>query len=119
MNNTNIFIANQDFAQRLHPEKEHSFRSCFERDRDRILYSKEFRRLNRKTQVFIAGFDDHVRNRLIHTLEVAQISETIASHLDLNVSLTTAIAYGHDVGHTPFGHVGERTLNYFMNGCRI
>ena len=117
MNNTSIFIANQDFAQRRHPEKEHSFRSRFERDRDRILYSKEFRRLNRKTQVFIAGFDDHVRNRLIHTLEVAQISETIASHLDLDVSLTTAIAYGHDVGHTPFGHVGERTLNYFMNGC--
>ena len=84
---------------------------------DRVLYSKEFRRLNRKTQVFVAGFDDHARNRLIHTLEVAQISQTIASQLELDEALTTAIAYGHDVGHTPFGHVGERILNSFMNGC--
>jgi dGTPase len=112
-----IFSANENFAERKYPEVEHQFRSPFERDRDRILYSKEFRRLNRKTQVFISGFDDHTRNRLTHTIEVAQISQTIATHLGLNITLTQAIAYGHDVGHTPFGHVGERTLNHFMNGC--
>jgi dGTPase len=112
-----IFSANPLFAQKEHDEENHEFRSLFERDRDRILYSKEFRRLNRKTQVFISGFDDHIRNRLTHTIEVAQISQTICNHLGLNEALTMAIAYGHDVGHTPFGHVGERTLNYFMNGC--
>jgi dGTPase len=117
MTNLSIFSANPEFAKRIHPESEHSFRSPFERDRDRILYSKEFRRLNRKTQVFVAGFDDHARNRLIHTLEVAQISQTIASQLDIDEALTTAIAYGHDVGHTPFGHIGERILNSLMNGC--
>ena len=117
MTNLSIFSANPDLSKRIHSEPEHEFRSSFERDRDRILYSKEFRRLNRKTQVFVAGFDDHARNRLIHTLEVAQISQTIASHLELNEALTTAIAYGHDVGHTPFGHVGERILNSLMNGC--
>jgi len=112
-----IFSANERFAKRKHSEEEHIFRSSYERDRDRILYSKEFRRLNRKTQVFISGFDDHTRNRLTHTIEVAQISQTIATHLGLNIPLTQAISYGHDVGHTPFGHVGERTLNHFMNGC--
>jgi dGTPase len=117
MENFSILAANPKYAKRIHPEKEHLFRSPFERDRDRILYSKEFRRLNRKTQVFVAGFDDHVRNRLTHTIEVAQISQTIASQFGLDQALTTAIAYGHDVGHTPFGHVGERTLNYLMNGC--
>ena len=117
MSISEIFAANFLFAKRTHKEKEHVFRSPFERDRDRILYSKEFRRLNRKTQVFISGFDDHVRNRLTHTIEVAQISQTICNHLQLNEHLCLAIAYGHDVGHTPFGHVGERTLNYFMNGC--
>ena len=117
MNEISFFCANQDFAVKQHDETNHEFRSCFERDRDRILYSKEFRRLNRKTQVFVSGFDDHIRNRLTHTIEVAQISQTIANHLGLNEALTMAIAYGHDVGHTPFGHVGERTLNYFMNGC--
>lgn len=117
MSALNHFAANKDFAKRKTTEKEHIFRSPFERDRDRILYSKEFRRLNRKTQIFVAGFDDHIRNRLTHTLEVAQLSQTIASSLELDMALTTAIAYGHDVGHTPFGHVGERTLNYFMNGC--
>jgi deoxyguanosinetriphosphate triphosphohydrolase, putative len=112
-----IFSANPLYAKKQHNEENHEFRTLFERDRDRILYSKEFRRLNRKTQVFISGFDDHIRNRLTHTIEVAQISQTICNHLGLNEALTMAIAYGHDVGHTPFGHVGERTLNYFMNGC--
>lgn len=112
-----IFRGNPKFAKRPHNESDHKYRDKFERDRDRILYSKEFRRLNRKTQVFVSGFDDHVRNRLTHTIEVAQISQTIANRLGLNEQLTEAIAYGHDVGHTPFGHVGERLLNNFMNGC--
>jgi len=112
-----IFSASSITAK-CSPEKEKNiFRDKFERDRYRILYSKEFRRLNRKTQVFISGFDDHVRNRLTHTIEVAQISQTICDRLGINSTLSTAIAYGHDVGHTPFGHVGERVLNYFMNGC--
>jgi dGTPase len=95
----------------------HSYRSDFMRDRDRILYSKAYRRLSGKTQVFITSFDDHSRTRLTHTLEVAQIARTISSCLGLNGDLTEAIALGHDLGHTPFGHVGERTLNYIMNGC--
>jgi dGTPase len=117
MNYLNIFTANAEYSFKCHSEKNHAIRTDFERDRDRIIYSKEFRRLNRKTQVFISGFDDHVRNRLTHTIEVAQISKTIAKHLCANETLAEAIALGHDVGHTPFGHVGERTLNYFMNGC--
>lgn len=98
-------------------EQEHEFRSKFSRDRDRILYSKEFRRLSGKTQVFASGFDDNMRTRLTHTLEVSQIAETIATKLGLDTTLVEAIAYGHDVGHTPFGHAGERILNYIMNGC--
>lgn len=117
MSLSDIFIARSVDATRRFKESEHVFRSVFERDRDRILYSKEFRRLNRKTQVFVSGFDDHVRNRLTHTIEVAQISQTMCNQLGFNEALTLAIAYGHDVGHTPFGHVGERILNYFMNGC--
>lgn len=113
-----IFRAREEDTTREYSIKEHAQRSKFQRDRDRILYSKEFRRLSGKTQVFIAGFDDHMRTRLTHTLEVAQIADTIARALGLNEVLTEAIAYGHDVGHTPFGHVGERTLNAIMNGCR-
>lgn len=113
-----MFAANQDDTEREYKkEKEHLFRSKFERDRDRILYSKEFRRLSGKTQVFVAGFDDHVRTRLTHALEVAQITRTICRALDLDEILGEAIAIGHDIGHTPFGHIGERTLNYVMNGC--
>lgn len=93
------------------------YRSEFQRDRDRILYSKAFRRLSGKTQVYLCGSDDHLRTRLTHTLEVAQIARVIASNLKLDETLTEAIALGHDVGHTPFGHVGERTLNLIMNGC--
>lgn len=98
-------------------EKEHEFRCKFSRDRDRILYSTEFRRLDRKTQVFVSSFDDNNRNRLTHTIEVAQIAKTLAKYFNLNQELTEAIAYGHDVGHTPFGHTGERTLNLILNGC--
>lgn len=112
-----IFSANQSYSVRLYAEEEHNFRSKFERDRDRILYSKAFRRLSGKTQVFVTSFDDHIRTRLTHTLEVSQIARTIANRLGLNSELTEAIALGHDIGHTPFGHVGERTLNYIMNGC--
>jgi dGTPase len=93
------------------------YRTEFGRDRDRILYSKAFRRLKGKTQVFIASGEDHVRTRLTHTLEVSQIARTVAYNLKLNGILTEAIALGHDLGHTPFGHVGERTLNQIMNGC--
>jgi dGTPase len=88
-----------------------------ERDRDRILYSKAFRRLSGKTQVFMPRHTDHLRTRLTHTLEVAQISRTIARNLGLNEILTEAIALGHDLGHTPFGHVGEETLNQLLNNC--
>jgi dGTPase len=86
-------------------------RPAYQRDRDRILHSKSFRRLKHKTQVFLAPEGDHYRTRLTHTLEVAQISRTIAKALLLNEDLTEAIALGHDLGHTPFGHAGERALN--------
>ena len=86
-------------------------RTCFQRDRDRIVHCKAFRRLSHKTQVFISPEGDHYRDRLTHTLEVAQIARTIARSLRLNEDLTEAIALGHDLGHTPFGHVGERTLD--------
>ncbi|OWZ83373.1 deoxyguanosinetriphosphate triphosphohydrolase family protein [Natranaerobius trueperi] len=111
-------LAVQDeWATRKYDDRPHEFRSNFARDRDRIMYSKEFRRLSGKTQVFVVGFDDHCRTRLTHTIEVAQIARTISERLGLNTELTEAIALGHDVGHTPFGHVGERFLNLLMNGC--
>lgn len=87
-------------------------RTDFQRDRDRIIHSKAFRRLKHKTQVFLSPEGDHYRTRLTHTLEVAQIARTIARALDLNEDLTEAIALGHDLGHTPFGHAGERTLDH-------
>ena len=86
------------------------YRTCFQRDRDRIIHSKAFRRLSNKTQVFISPEGDHYRARLTHTLEVAQIARTVARALRLNEDLTEAIALGHDLGHTPFGHAGERAL---------
>lgn len=91
-------------------------RTCFQRDRDRILHSKAFRRLKHKTQVFLSPFDDHFRTRLTHTLEVSQIGRTIARALDLNEDLVEAISLGHDLGHTPFGHCGEGVLNELVNG---
>jgi dGTPase len=96
---------------RDHPEEEHDYRTAFQRDRDRILHSKAFRRLKHKTQVFLAPEGDHYRTRLTHTLEVAQIARTAARALYLNEDLTEAIALGHDLGHTPFGHAGEFVLN--------
>ena len=91
-------------------EEQCDLRTVYQRDRDRILHCKSFRRLKHKTQVFLSPGDDHYRTRLTHTLEVAQIARTIARSLRLNEDLTEAIALGHDLGHTPFGHVGERTL---------
>mgnify|MGYP002300189090 CR=1 FL=1 len=93
------------------PEKPCPLRPCFQRDRDRIIHCKAFRRLKHKTQVFLAPEGDHYRTRLTHTLEVSQIARTIAKSLRLNESLTEAIALGHDLGHTPFGHSGEQILN--------
>jgi dGTPase len=93
------------------------YRNDFDRDRDRVLYSKAFRRLKGKTQVFFSTGADHLRTRLTHTLEVSQIARTISESLHLDCVLTEAIALGHDLGHTPFGHVGERTLNHVMNNC--
>lgn len=93
------------------PEEESDIRTVYQRDRDRILHSKSFRRLKHKTQVFLAPYGDHYRTRLTHTLEVSQIARTIAKALRCNEELTEAIALAHDIGHTPFGHVGERTLS--------
>jgi dGTPase len=92
------------------------FRLCYQRDKDRIIHSKPFRRLKGKTQVFLFPIGDHYRTRLSHTLEVSQISRTIARALNLNEDLTEAIALGHDLGHTPFGHFGERVLNAIIPG---
>ncbi len=94
--------------------KEDELRTCFQRDRDRIIHSKAFRRLEGKTQVFLAPEGDHYRTRLTHTLEVMQVARTLARALHLNEDLTEAIALGHDLGHTPFGHIGERALDECM-----
>jgi dGTPase len=99
---------------RRHQDEQHPFRSPYQRDRDRIVHSTAFRRLMYKTQVLVQQFDDHHRTRLTHTLEVAQISRTIARRLGLNEDLTEAIALAHDLGHPPFGHAGEEELNDCM-----
>ncbi len=100
-----------DEAHRLRPEEECPLRTPYQRDRDRILHSTAFRRMKHKTQVYIAPEGDHYRTRMTHTLEVAQIGRTMARALQLNEDLVEAIALGHDLGHTPFGHVGESALN--------
>jgi dGTPase len=99
---------------RLHPEPEHSMRSPFQRDRDRIVHSTAFRRLTHKTQVFVYHEGDHYRTRLTHTLEVAQIARTISRALGLDEDLAETLALAHDLGHTPFGHAGEEALNTEM-----
>ena len=103
-------------AGRLRPEPECELRTCFQRDIDRIIHCKSFRRLKHKTQVFLQPEGDHYRTRLTHTLEVARIARTISRALMLNEDLTEAIALGHDLGHTPFGHAGERALNDIFPG---
>src|SRR5215472_6653595 len=99
---------------RRHWEPPHPYRNDFQRDRDRVIHSRAFRRLEAKTQVFTRRYSDHFRNRLTHTIEVAQISRTIASQLGLNVDLVEALALVHDIGHPPFGHAGERSLDAVM-----
>ena len=99
---------------RRYPEPPHPYRSAYARDRDRIIHSRAFRRLEAKTQVFTTRYSDHFRNRLTHTLEVAQIARTVAAALGLNTELAEALALVHDIGHPPFGHAGERQLNELM-----
>ena len=105
-----------DTRGRLKPEQEDDVRPAYQHDRDRIIHSKAFRRLKHKTQVFFAPAGDHYRTRLTHTLEVSQIARTIAKVLRLHEELTEAIALGHDLGHTPFGHTGERVLDSLVPG---
>jgi dGTPase len=105
-----------DTRGRLRPEPEDDVRPAFQHDRDRIIHSKAFRRLKHKTQVFFAPAGDHYRTRLTHTLEVSQIARTIAKVLRLHEELTESIALGHDLGHTPFGHAGERVLQDLVPG---
>src|SRR5499425_1253242 len=99
---------------RRYPEPKHPYRNDFQRDRDRVIHSRAFRRLEAKTQVFTRRYSDHFRNRLTHTMEVAQISRTIAAQLGLNVDLVEALALVHDIGHSSFGHAGERSLDAVM-----
>lgn len=101
---------------RIFTEKEHSYRTCFQRDRDRVIHSRAFRRLEYKTQVFVNHEGDYYRTRLTHTLEVAQIARTIARHLRLNEDLAEAVSLTHDLGHTPFGHSGQDIMNELMKG---
>jgi dGTPase len=101
---------------RKRPEEENEMRTCFQRDVDRIVHSKAFRRLMHKTQVFLEPEGDHYRTRMTHTVEVMRIARTIARGLSLNEDLTEAAAFGHDLGHTPFGHAGERVLAEVMDG---
>src|SRR5579884_1212189 len=101
---------------RRYPEPPHPFRTLYQRDRDRIVHSTAFRRLMYKTQVLVSQTNDHHRTRLTHTLEVAQISRTVARQLGLNEDLTEAIALAHDLGHPPFGHAGETALDECMKG---
>jgi len=104
----------RDSRGRDHEEREHPYRTAYQRDRDRIIHSSAFRRLEYKTQVFVNSFGDYYRTRLTHTMEVAQIARTIARALELNEDLTEAIALAHDIGHGPFGHTGEHALHELM-----
>ena len=101
---------------RMKPEEQCAIRTDYQRDRDRVIHSKSFRRMKHKTQVFLSPSDDHYRTRLTHVIEVAQIARTISKALRLNEDLTEAIALGHDLGHTPFGHAGEAALNDIVPG---
>lgn len=109
-------VLSENSRGRLIPEEECPIRSCFQRDIDRITHSKAFRRLKHKTQVFLQPEGDHYRTRLTHTLEVSRLARTVARALKLNEDLAEAMALGHDLGHTPFGHAGERALNRIYPG---
>ncbi|MGH9679711.1 MAG: dGTP triphosphohydrolase, partial [Candidatus Acidiferrales bacterium] len=102
------------FRGRRYPEPPHAYRNAYARDRDRVIHSRAFRRLEAKTQVFTTRYSDHFRNRLTHTLEVAQIARTVAGALELNTDLAEALALAHDIGHPPFGHAGERRLDELL-----
>src|SRR5581483_7154220 len=104
----------QNLRGRRFPEPPHPYRNDFQRDRDRVIHSRAFRRLEGKTQVFTAGSDDHTRNRLTHTIEVSQVARTVAAALGLNEEYTETLALAHDLGHPPFGHVGEQELDRQM-----
>jgi dGTPase len=104
----------EDSRGRRHSEPPHPYRNAFQRDRDRVIHARAFRRLENKTQVFTRRYSDHFRTRLTHTMEVAQISRTIAGALKLNVDLAEALALVHDIGHPPFGHAGEHALDALM-----
>ena len=107
-------VRNELSCGRRYPESQHPYRNDFQRDRDRVIHARAFRRLEDKTQVFTRRYSDHFRNRLTHTLEVTQISRTVAGVLCLNVDLVEALALAHDLGHPPFGHAGERALDAAM-----
>src|SRR6516164_4615014 len=107
-------VSIHDSRGRRYPEPLHPYRNPFQRDRDRIIHARAFRRLENKTQVFTRRYSDHFRTRLTHTIEVAQISRTIAAALNLNIDLVEALALVHDIGHPPFGHAGEHALNELM-----
>src|SRR5215510_7061684 len=109
-------MRSRDSRGRRHPEAEHPLRMVFQRDRDRIIHSTAFRRLEYKTQVFVNHEGDYYRTRLTHTVEAAQVTRTLARTLGLNEDLAEAVALAHDLGHTPFGHAGERTLDRLMQG---
>ncbi len=109
-------VKSSESKGREHEESEGGYRTCFQRDRDRVIHSKSFRRLKGKTQVFVANYGDHYRSRLTHTMEVAQISRDIARILGLNEDLAETIALAHDLGHTPFGHAGQDSMNRLMKG---
>ena len=108
-------VTEENSRGRLFAQARHLYRTSFERDRDRIMHSAAFRRLEGKTQVFMPGVNDHYRTRLTHTIEVTQIGRTIAGALNVNEALTEAICLGHDLGHSPFGHTGEKILNHIMD----
>src|ERR1022692_12209 len=99
---------------RQYPEPDHPYRNAFQRDRDRVIHSRAFRRLEAKTQVFTPGLSDHFRTRLTHTIEVSQIARTVAAVLGLAEDLTEALALAHDIGHPPFAHAGEEALDRQM-----
>src|SRR6056300_1149194 len=110
-----IYASSPDHSRgRLYPEGDSTFRTCFQRDRDRIIHCSAFRRLKHKTQVFVEHEGDYFRTRLTHSIEVAQVARTIAGELGLNHELAEAVALAHDLGHTPFGHTGEDALNELM-----